>query len=197
MALDDLARAFVTVFPAELPDKSMFAVIVLVTRYRRPGLVWCGAALAFALHIGVAVLAGSALGLLPDTLVDVLVLVLFLGGAIFLLRAARRAEVGAEDVGDDPESHAGARATLVGSFVLIGLAEWGDLTQLATAGLVAGGGAPLATGLGAWAAVCAVATLAVTVGRQLVTRVSLHRVNLVGAGVFLALAVWTAIELLR
>lgn len=194
MAFDDLVRAFVTVFPAELPDKSMFAAIVLVTRYRRPGWVWLGAALAFALHVAVAVLAGSAIGLLPDTLVDVVVLVLFLGGAFALLRAARRAE--AQDDDDDaPAPHASIGATVVSSFALIGLAEWGDLTQLATAGLVAGGGAPLATGLGAWVALGAVAGLAVTVGRQLVARVPIHKVNLVGAAVFFALAVWTAIEL--
>lgn len=196
MALDDLVRAFVTVFPAELPDKSMFAVIVLVTRYRRPGWVWLGAALAFALHVAVAVLAGSAIGLLPDTVVQVVVLLLFLGGALVLLRAARRAESVDDDV-DAPVAHAGIGATVAGSFALIGLAEWGDLTQLATAGLVAGGGAPVATGLGAFAALCAVAALAAAIGRQLVARVPIHKVNLVGAAVFFALALWTALELLR
>ena len=46
--MGDLLRAFLTVFPAELPDKSMVATIILVTRYRRPLAVWLGAALAFA-----------------------------------------------------------------------------------------------------------------------------------------------------
>lgn len=196
MALDDLARAFVTVFPAELPDKSMFAVIVLVTRYRRPGWVWLGAALAFTLHVAVAVLAGSAIGLLPDTVVQVAVLVLFLGGGFVLLRAARRAEEAEQDT-PAPVVHASIGATVAGSFALIGLAEWGDLTQLATAGLVASGGAPGATGLGALAALCAVAGLAATIGRQLVGRVPIHKVNLAGAAVFFALALWTAIELVR
>ena len=40
MSLDAILRAFATVFPAELPDKSMFATIVLVTRYHRPLWVW-------------------------------------------------------------------------------------------------------------------------------------------------------------
>ena len=40
--MDDVLRAFLTVFPAELPDKSMVATIVLVTRYHRPMAVWLG-----------------------------------------------------------------------------------------------------------------------------------------------------------
>ena len=47
MSIHALLQAFVTVFPAELPDKSMFATIVLVTRYRRPGWVWVGVVAAF------------------------------------------------------------------------------------------------------------------------------------------------------
>ena len=58
-------RAFATVFPAELPDKTMIATIVLVARYRRPLWVWIGAVAAFTVHVTVAVAAGSAIGLLP------------------------------------------------------------------------------------------------------------------------------------
>ena len=42
--------AFVVVFPAELPDKTMVATLVLTTRYRRPLAVWCGAVSAFAIR---------------------------------------------------------------------------------------------------------------------------------------------------
>ena len=59
MSIHALLQAFVTVFPAELPDKSMFATIVLVTRYRRPGWVWVGVVAAFTVHVVVAVAAGS------------------------------------------------------------------------------------------------------------------------------------------
>ncbi len=57
MAASDAARAFATVFLAELPDKTMIATVVLVTRYRRPGWVWLGAAAAFTVHVVVAVAA--------------------------------------------------------------------------------------------------------------------------------------------
>ena len=63
MDLSALLQAFVAILPAELPDKSMFATIVLVTRFHRPLLVWLGVAGAFAIHVVVAVAAGSLLGL--------------------------------------------------------------------------------------------------------------------------------------
>jgi putative Ca2+/H+ antiporter (TMEM165/GDT1 family) len=50
MSIRALLAAFATVFPAELPDKTMVATIVLVARYRRPGWVWLGAVLAFTVH---------------------------------------------------------------------------------------------------------------------------------------------------
>ena len=61
MSIKDLFQAFATVFPAELPDKTMIATIVLVTRYWRPGWVWLGAVGAFTVHVVVAVAAGSAI----------------------------------------------------------------------------------------------------------------------------------------
>ncbi|HWJ98921.1 MAG TPA: TMEM165/GDT1 family protein, partial [Acidimicrobiales bacterium] len=84
MSIHALLQAFITVFPAELPDKTMIATIVLTTRYRRPLWVWVGAVSAFAIHVVVAVAAGSALSLLPDVLVQLVVAGLFLTGAVLL-----------------------------------------------------------------------------------------------------------------
>ena len=91
MSIHALLQAFITVFPAELPDKSMFATIVLVTRYRRPGWVWLGVVAAFTVHVVVAVAAGSLLGLLPDVVVQLIVGTLFLVGSVLLLRTGRKA----------------------------------------------------------------------------------------------------------
>lgn len=196
MSMNDAARAFVTVFPAELPDKTMVATIVLVARYHRPVWVWVGAAGAFAVHVVVAVAAGSAIGLLPDAVVGAVVTVMFAVGAAVLLRAARSAE---PDVIDDDAAGAVASigATVAGSFGLVVVAEWGDLTQLATASLAAESGAPFATAVGAWLALISVAAIAAVFGRQLVARVPIHRVNYIGATVFAALAIWTAVDVVR
>lgn len=198
MSLHAVLTAFVTVFPAELPDKSMFATIVLVARYRRPGWVWAGAVAAFSVHVVVAVAAGQALALLPDVAVKSVVAVLFSAGAVLLVRAGRHAQADAGEVaggGVGVVATSSAWSTAAGSFALIVVAEWGDLTQIATASLAARSGQPVATGVGALVALAAVAGLAATFGRQLVARVPLHRVNYLGAAVFAALAAWTVIEL--
>jgi putative Ca2+/H+ antiporter (TMEM165/GDT1 family) len=195
MSIKDFLQAFATVFPAELPDKTMIATIVLVTRYRRPLWVWVGAVSAFLVHVLVAVAAGSAISLLPDVIVKVVVATMFAIGALLLFRAARSGED--EDTNTEVVAQATIRATVVGSFGLIVLAEWGDLTQLATASLAAKSDSPVSTGLGAWVALAAVAAIAATFGRQLVARVSINKVNYVGAAVFAALAVWTVFELFR
>lgn len=195
--MGDLLRAFLTVFVAEVPDKSMFATVVLVARYRRPAAVWAGAAVAFAIHMAVAVAAGRLMGLLPDHVVQGAVAVLFGVGAIVLFRHARSTEATTGEDGDDDALVVGAtaRQAAFGAFGVIALAEWGDLTQLATAGLAARSGAPIATGLGAWAGVVAVAGLAATVGAHLVRRVPLHRLNYAASAVFATLCAWTVVEL--
>jgi putative Ca2+/H+ antiporter (TMEM165/GDT1 family) len=193
MSIKDLLQAFATVFPAELPDKTMIATVMLVARYRRPLWVWAGAALAFTVHVVVAVAAGSLLGLLPDVVVKLAVAALFLTGAVLLFRAARSAQ--AEEVTDEQPVAATVAATVLGSFGLVVLAEWGDLTQLATASLAAKSDEPLSIGIGAWLALISVAAIAATFGRQLVARVPIHKVNYLGAAVFGGLAVWTIAEL--
>jgi putative Ca2+/H+ antiporter (TMEM165/GDT1 family) len=194
VSIKSLVQAFITIFPAELPDKTMIATIVLVTRYRRPGWVWLGAVSAFTLHVLVAVAAGSAISLLPDTPVKIVVATLFAIGAVLLLRAARSQADEPVDAGAVPTLTT-IHGTVAGSFALILLAEWGDLTQLATASLAAKSGEPVSTGVGALLALAAVAAIAALFGRQLVARVPLHRINYVGAAVFAALALWTLGEL--
>src|SRR6201996_749321 len=78
--------AFGTITAVELPDNSGLASLVLGTRYR-PGGVFAGTAAAFALHAMLAVTAGSLLGLLPHKIVQIAAAVVFLAGAVLVLRA--------------------------------------------------------------------------------------------------------------
>jgi putative Ca2+/H+ antiporter (TMEM165/GDT1 family) len=59
MTLGVLVAVFPVIFVAELPDKTMFASLILATRGRRLS-VWAGATLAFALHVAIAVTIGTA-----------------------------------------------------------------------------------------------------------------------------------------
>lgn len=207
MTAGHILTAFATIFPAELPDKTMLATIVLVGRYRRPLPVWIGAVTAFAVHVLIAVAFGKLLSRLPQRPVKIAVAAMFLIGAAFLLRSARatRSAVAptggsAGDAADEPADRAAARWSALrvvgGSFGLIILAEWGDLTQVVTAGMAARTGDPVSTGIGALAALAAVAAIAATFGRRLVARVAIHKINYVGAAVFAALGMWTLVELI-
>ncbi|MCU1609813.1 MAG: hypothetical protein JWM45_1729 [Pseudonocardiales bacterium] len=85
MSVTLLAAVFGIVFVAELPDKTALASLMLGTRYR-PGFVFIGVAAAFAVHVIIAVAAGSALSLAPHRIVEAIVAVLFLAGAVLLVR---------------------------------------------------------------------------------------------------------------
>lgn len=182
--------AFGPVLLAELPDKTMFASMVLTTRTRRPLAVWCGVAAAFAMHVVLAVAVGSLLGRLPKLPVRLVIAAVFLAGGLLMLRS------GGDDTDDDaegPAPHSFGKVAVMAASV-VGLAEFGDLTQLATAGIAARFHRPVIVGLGAWCALLAVAGLAVTAGQWIVRRVPLHVVQRVGGVLFVVFGVITAVS---
>lgn len=187
--------AFVLVLPVELPDKTLFASLVLATRFP-PLPVFVGVGTAFGLQVAIAVTAGSLLSLLPEALVTGVVAVLFLVGAVILWRSAT---AGAEDAGeaaDSRERTSFLRAAAI-SFGVLFAAEWGDLSQLATAGLAARYQEPLSVFVGAWAALLVVSGLAVFLGKKLADRLPIPLIRRVAAGLFLVFAVVAAVETVR
>ncbi|MGW1714384.1 MULTISPECIES: TMEM165/GDT1 family protein [Streptomyces] len=182
------ALVFGVVFLAELPDKTALAGLVLGTRYRA-SYVFAGVAAAFALHVVLAVAAGSVLTLLPQQLVHALTGVLFLGGAAVLLmkKGEDEAEV------RRPEDQSFWKVSGAG-FMLILVAEFGDLTQIMTANLAARYDDPLSVGLGAVLALWAVAGLGIVGGRALMKRVPLELITKIAAVLMLALGVWSLWE---
>lgn len=182
--------AFGTVFLAELPDKTMVASLVLTTRFRRPLAVWVGVSCAFVVHVVLAVSVGSLLRHLPTTPVRLAVALLFLVGGTIMLRAKHEEE-------DDDASIAGTitfRKVALTAASVVGLAEFGDLTQLATAGIATRYSAPIAVALGAWCALVTVAALAVTAGKWIVQHVPLKIVQRVAGVVFIGFGVATAVS---
>lgn len=174
-ALADLALAFGLVFVAELGDKTQLLIAAQAARAdaRR---VLAEAAAAFAILTVVAVAAGSWLsGLVPAAWVAVA------AGLLFLVFAALSLRDAADEDLQEPRARRG------GTFVLLLVAELGDKTQLATAALAAAGSNPVATALGAWAALVASALLAVLAGNWVAARVGPRRRALL-AGVVFAIA---------
>ncbi|WP_406009208.1 TMEM165/GDT1 family protein [Streptomyces sp. NBC_00637] len=182
------AVVFGVVFLAELPDKTALAGLVLGTRYRA-SYVFAGVAAAFALHVALAVAAGSVLTLLPQQLVHALTGVLFLGGAAVLLM---KKDEGEEEV-RRPENQSFWKVAGAG-FMLILVAEFGDLTQIMTANLAARYDDPLSVGLGAVLALWAVAGLGIVGGKALMRRVPLKLITQIAALLMLALGVWSLWE---
>ena len=182
---------FPIIFVGELPDKTMFASLVMATR-GRPVQVWIGAAAAFLAHVAIAVTVGVALfALLPQRVVDGLVGAAFLAGAAYAWVASR------SDDEETVERLPSARGTATTAFLVIFVAEWGDLTQILTANLAAKYGAPLSVAVGAVAALWAVAAIAVTSGRTLLRFVSVKRVRQVTAVVLVGLAAYATWSALR
>ncbi|MGW2445254.1 TMEM165/GDT1 family protein [Streptomyces sp. NPDC001675] len=182
------AIVFGVVFLAELPDKTALAGLVLGTRYRA-SYVFAGVAAAFLLHVVLAVAAGSVLTLLPRQIVHALTGVLFLGGAAVLLL---KKDEGEEEV-KKPADQSFWKVAGTG-FMLILVAEFGDLTQIMTANLAARYDDPISVGVGAVLGLWAVAGLGIVGGKALMKRVPLRLITQIAALLMLALGVWSLYE---
>jgi len=190
--------ALVLIVPVELPDKTFVATLVLATRYR-PLAVWVGVGLAFLVQTVVAVTAGGLIAQLPRRPVEVVAALLFTIGGIVLLRGASHAD---EEEAETEEEFAGKvrNGTTSGlravgaSFLVLFVAEWGDLSQLLTAGLVVRTKDPLSVFVGAWAGLLLVSALGAAIGRTLLGRVRLATIRRVGGGVCLLLALLTGLQ---
>jgi putative Ca2+/H+ antiporter (TMEM165/GDT1 family) len=179
---------FPVIFVGELPDKTMFASLVLASR-GHPRAVWLGAAGAFFLHVAIATTIGVGLfALLPHRAVEAFVTALFAGGAVLAFwEAGREDEVTL--VEREARSH---RQVATAAFAVIFIAEWGDLTQILTANLAAHYHDPFSVGLGATLALWSVAAVAVLSGRGLVNRISVRRVRQLTGVVLVSLAAVSA-----
>ena len=192
-----IVTTFLVIFTAELPDKSMFASVVLATRFR-PLPVWLGLATAFLAHGIIAVTAGHFVTLLPHRIVSAAVTVLFLIGAALMFFSKDDAPVEGEEVADDAGGQARSdRKVFATAFAVIFISEWGDLTQIAAITLTARYESPLSVLIGTVAALWLVCGLGVLLGKKLVQAVPLRTVKRVAGTVLLALAVWSAIDLIK
>ncbi|MFI5351274.1 MAG: TMEM165/GDT1 family protein, partial [Elusimicrobiota bacterium] len=140
-----------------------------------------GAAMAFVLQSLVAVSFGGVIGLLPARLVRVGAGLLFLWFAWSMW--TREVEEEVEEV-DEARVGAGFARATTASFAVIFVAEWGDLTQLATAALAAKHGRPLTVFLGATSALWCVTALAVAAGHHLKSRFDPRRLEQAAAVLF-------------
>jgi Ca2+/H+ antiporter, TMEM165/GDT1 family len=190
------ATVLAVTFVVELPDKSLFASLLLGTRYQ-PGPVWLGVAAAFAVHVVLAVTAGSLLTAAPHQVVEFTSAALFLGGAVWMLRFMPKDD---NEPGPDAARLGAVPPRLIRifatSFAVVFVGEWGDVTQITTANFAARYHDPLIVGLAALAALWAVSGLAVFVGPKVLGTVPERWVRLAGTLALAGLGTYSLIQAL-
>jgi Ca2+/H+ antiporter, TMEM165/GDT1 family len=182
----DLAvTVFSVIFVAELPDKTALTALVLATKYRAAP-VFLGTALALTVQSAIAVVAGSLLALLPARPVHIGAGLVFLVSAIVMWVREEEPE---SEGGKGAESRRSFIGTFGASFGVVFLAEWGDLTQLATAAFAAREHAPWLVFGASTLALWAVAAIAVVVGQRTAHFLSPKMTKKVAALLFAAIGV--------
>ena len=188
-----VAAVFPIIFVGELPDKTMFASLLLSTR-GKPMAVWLGAAGAFVIHAAIATTIGVTLfHLLSPRVVDGVVAAVFLVGAALAIREAATERRESAIVKREVHTHRRAVST---AFVVIFIAEWGDLTQVLTANLAVRYHSALSVAVGAVLALWAVAALAVLGGQSVLRFVNVRVVRIVTAVALVGLACFAGVEAL-
>lgn len=186
--LSSASATYLLIALAEFGDKSQLVCMTLAARHRGLPVV-LGAIAAFAILNLLAVLFGAAVAAwLPEWLITAAVALLF---AFFGIQSLRfEAEDDDEEIEEKP-GH-GIFAT---TFLMIFLAEFGDKTQIAVAGMgSAADAAP--TWLGATLALATTSLLGVYAGRRLLNKLPLHWIHRISGAFFLILALLATLRLL-
>jgi putative Ca2+/H+ antiporter (TMEM165/GDT1 family) len=185
--LSAAGTTFLVVAFAEIGDKSQLVCMTLAARHRGLPVV-IGATAAFAVLNLLAVLFGAAVAAwLPEWLVTLAVAVLFAGFGISALRYT-------EDDEDDEVEEKPGHGIVATTFLLIFLAEFGDKTQIAVAGL-GSTSEPSAVWAGATAALAVTSILGVLAGRKLLKRLPLKWIHRISGVFFLLLAIFAVTRL--
>ena len=146
-SLSTAAATFLAVLPAELPDKTILACLILSSRYR-PWYVFSGAAAAFLVQVTIGVAAGGAISLLPHRPVAGAAAAVFAVSAFLLWRHKEEENPDADEEGGPDGVRAAFWPVFGTSFAVVFLAEFGDLTQFMTVSLAARFHDPIAVGVG-------------------------------------------------
>lgn len=187
--LSSAGTSFLVIGLAEFGDKSQLVCMTLASRHR--GLpVAFGAIAAFAVLNLLAVLFGAAIAnWLPTWVVTLVVALLF---AAFGVSALRYQEEEDSEAIEGKPGH----SVFATTFLLIFLAEFGDKTQIAVAGLGSTGNAT-AIWTGATLALATTSLLGIIAGQRLLKRLPLVWIHRVSGVFFLLLAAYAASRLVR
>ena len=179
---------FALIALAEIGDKSQLVCVALAARHRHWPVI-LGAITAFLALNTLAVLFGAGVAAwVPERIMAGLVSLLFAAFGIHALY---------KQVDDESEDavEMSDHGIFITTLLLIFVAEFGDKTQIAVAGL-AGSFDPLPVWSGATAALVMVSILGVWAGRTVLQRLPLLWLHRISGGIFLLfafLAAWRAL----
>jgi len=163
-------KLFLTIFGltflAELPDKTALATVMLASR-RLHFAVFAGAAAAFFIQSAVAVAFGGVFAMLPKYVVHYGAAAMFFALSAKTFFEADEEESPADAPHDPRGPHKRFWPDARAAFIVVFLAEWGDLTQISTAAFAAKYKAPVEIFFSATLALWAVSALAVLLGSRL------------------------------
>lgn len=196
MTLAGLIGVFALMLVLELPDKTMIATVVMGTR-ARPLAVASGAAIAFVAQMGIAAAAGGLLTLLPSRPKEFIVAALFLAGAAYLMFVPEKAEQTEGEAEALRERRSNPRREFLTAFGVIFLGEFGDLTQIQAANLVAKTHDPIGIFVASSLALIVIAFVGAYGGRLLLRVIPLAKIRFVGGLVFAGLGLWTLATAIR
>ncbi len=190
--LDEFFAAFLTSFSliglAEMGDKSQLVCMTLAARYRALPVLF-GAILAFVLLNLLAVLVGAALSeWIPQEYISLAVGLLFILFGIHAMRATD------DDAAESVDEQRGSHGIFISTLLLIMLAELGDKTQLAVAGLASTANV-YAVWLGATLALTATSALGVWAGNRWLKKISIQLLHRVSGSLFILIGLLTLISL--
>lgn len=171
---------FAMISLAEVGDKSQLVCMTLAARHR-PWPVLFGAISAFVILNLLAVLFGAGVAAwVPERVMSGIVAILFGVFALYIL-------FNGDDSESDEIKDSSGRGVFVTTLLLILVAEFGDKTQIAVAGL-ASSLSPLPVWLGATAALVSVSMLGIWAGRTILQRIPLVWLHRASGGLFLLFA---------
>jgi len=194
MNIEGFLGIFALILVLELPDKTMIATIVMSTK-ARPWSIVTGASSAFVAQMGIAVGAGGLLTLLPSHVKNLIVALLFLGGAAYLLfsREEKTEEKGEHEARSE---HSATRLKEIATaFSVIFIAEFGDLTQIQAANLTVKTHQPLEVFVAASFALIVISFLGAFGGKYLQRVLPIKWIRLGGGVIFGGLGIYTLIRL--
>ena len=180
--------SFLLIALAEFGDKSQLVCMTLAARHRGMPII-LGATAAFAILNLLAVLFGAAVAAwLPEWVVTAAVAILFASFGISALRFEE--EYDNEEIAEKP-----GNGIFLTTFLMIFLAEFGDKTQIAVAGM----GSTVdvtAIWVGATLALTCTTILGVVAGRRWLNRLPLKWIHRISGTFFLLLALLATLRLL-